>query len=115
VGLELEWEPLEALYRAKGLTPTLDPVASRIPLPLYRRGRQIGKATSTTWSPTLKKVVALASVGRDYSRPGTRIDVEWTVEARRSRTAATVVELPFFNPKRKTTVDVSSNLNGRLR
>jgi glycine cleavage system T protein (aminomethyltransferase) len=102
VGLELEWEPLEELYRAKGLTPTLDPAASREPVPLYVRGRQIGKATSTTWSPTLKKVLALASVDADHSGLGTKIDVEWTVEARRHRTAATVVELPFFNPKRKT-------------
>jgi len=69
---------------------------------VYARGRQIGKATSTTWSPTLKKVVALASVAADQSALGTRIDVEWTVEARRSRIAGTVVELPFFNPTRKT-------------
>jgi aminomethyltransferase len=102
VGLELEWEPLEELYRAKGLTPTLEPAASRVPIPLYARGRQIGKATSTTWSPTLKKVVALASVAADQSKLGTRIDVEWTVEARRGRTAGTVMELPFFNPMRKT-------------
>jgi aminomethyltransferase len=102
VGLDLQWEPLEELYRAKGLTPALDPSASRESVPLYVRGRQIGKATSTTWSPTLKKVLALASVDADHSELGTRIDVEWTVEARRSRTAATVVELPFFNPARKT-------------
>jgi aminomethyltransferase len=102
VGLELDWEPLEELYRAKGLTPTLEPSASRVPVPLYARGRQIGKATSTTWSPTLKKVVALASVAADQSKLGTMIDVEWTVEARRSRIAGTVVELPFFNPMRKT-------------
>ena len=102
VGVELDWEPLEELYRAKGLTPTLDSAASRDPVPLYVRGRQIGKATSTTWSPILKKVVALASLDAGHSEIGTRIDVEWTVEARRSRTSATVVELPFFNPARKT-------------
>jgi glycine cleavage system T protein (aminomethyltransferase) len=102
VGLELEWEPLEELYRAKGLTPALDPAASREAVPLYARGRQVGKATSTTWSPILKKVVALASVGADQGETGTKIEVEWTVEARRSRTPATVVELPFFNPPRKT-------------
>jgi aminomethyltransferase len=101
-GLELDWEPLEELYRAKGLTPTLEMAASRTPVPLYVRGRQVGKATSTTWSPILKKVVALGLVGADHSEPGTRIEVEWTVEARRSRTPATVVELPFFNPPRKT-------------
>jgi aminomethyltransferase len=104
VGLELDWEPLEELYLAKGLTPTLDTEASRVSVPLYARGRQIGKATSTTWSPILKKVVALASVEASRSEPGTGIDVEWTVETRRSRTAATVVELPFFNPARKTSV-----------
>jgi glycine cleavage system T protein (aminomethyltransferase) len=102
VGLELDWEPLEELYRRKGLTPTVEPAASREPLPLYARGRQVGKATSTTWSPTLKQVVALASVQADSSAPGTSIEIEWTVEARRHRIPATVVELPFFNPSRKT-------------
>jgi aminomethyltransferase len=102
VGLELDWEPLEKLYRAKGLTPAMETEASRVPVPLYARGRQVGKATSTTWSPILKNVVALASVDADHSDPGSRIDVEWTVEARRSPTPATVVELPFFNPPRKT-------------
>jgi aminomethyltransferase len=102
VGLELEWEPLEGLYRAKGLTPALEPAASRTALPVYTRGRQVGKATSTTWSPILKKVVALASVDAAQSAIGTRIEIEWTVEAQRSRTPATVVDLPFFNPIRKT-------------
>jgi len=107
VGLELEWEPLEELYRARGLTPTLEPAASRVPVPLYARGRQVGKATSTTWSPTLKKVVALASVAADQSATGTKLEVEWTVEAIRSRTPAMVVELPFFNPPRKTATAAS--------
>ena len=86
----------------KGLMPTLDPAASREHLPLYARGRQVGKATSTTWSPILKKVVALASVRADHSALGSKIEIEWTVEARRHRTPARVVELPFFDPSRKT-------------
>jgi aminomethyltransferase len=102
VGLELDWEPLEELYRKRGLTPAMETAASRVPVPLYVRGRQVGKATSTTWSPVLKQVVALASVDADHSEPGTRLGFEWTVEARRSRTPARVVELPFFNPPRKT-------------
>jgi aminomethyltransferase len=102
VGLQLDWEPLEELYREQGLTPMLDQTPSRVPVPLYKRGRQIGRATSTTWSPILKNVVALASVAAGHAEVGTSIEVEWTVEARRSRTPATVVELPFFNPPRKT-------------
>ena len=108
VGLELEWEPLEALYREKGLMPALDPAASREHLPLYARGRQIGKATSHTWSPILKNVIALGSVRAGHSAVGTRIEIEWTVEARRHRTPATVVEMPFFNPSRKTATVNSS-------
>ena len=82
--------------------PTLEQTASREPLPLYARGRQVGKATSTTWSPILKKVVSLASVDAGRSEHGTKLEFEWTVEGRRSRTPATVVELPFFSPPRKT-------------
>jgi aminomethyltransferase len=102
VGLKLEWEPLEELYRARGLTAALDTAPSRVAVPLYAGGRQIGKATSTAWSPTLKEVVALASVDAGRSDVGTAVEVEWTVEARRGRVPATVVELPFFNPARKT-------------
>ena len=102
VGLQLDWEPLQELYEAQGLTPAMEQTASRVPVPVYRRGRQVGKATSTTWSPILKQVIALASVGAEHSDVGTTLEVEWTVEARRSRTPAAVVELPFFNPERKT-------------
>jgi aminomethyltransferase len=109
VGMELEWEPLEQLYRERGLTPTFDAAASREAVPVYARGRQVGKATSTTWSPILKKVVSLASVDAGRSEDGTKLEFEWMVEGRRSRTPATVVELPFFNPPRKTaTVEPAS-------
>jgi aminomethyltransferase len=102
VGLELDWDPLEELYRAQGLTPMLDTAASRVPVPLYEGRRQVGKATSTAWSPILKNVIALASIDAAESEVGSGIEVEWTVEARRARVPATVVELPFFNPERKT-------------
>ena len=77
-------------------------VASRVPVPVYRGGRQVGKATSTTWSPVLKKLIALATVDAPHVAPGTRLDVEVTVEAVRHRVRADVVPTPFFNPPRKT-------------
>ena len=103
VGLILDWYDIEALYDAQGLPPAISPTTDRTHVPVFGTGgRQIGKATSTTWSPILKKVVALASVEAGHSETGTRIEVEWTVEARRSRVPATVAEMPFFNPPRKT-------------
>jgi aminomethyltransferase len=73
---------------------------------VYRNSRQVGKATSTTWSPLLKKMIALASVDTRYSRPGMTLQMEITIEARRRTVAAKVVQLPFFNPGRKTNTPV---------
>lgn len=101
VGLELDWDPVEALYAAQGLPPAMPSQAWREPVPVYAGGGQIGRATSGTWSPTLKRNIALASVPARWSEPGTRVGIEWTVEARRSTVPATVVALPFFDPPRK--------------
>jgi glycine cleavage system aminomethyltransferase T len=102
VGLELEWTAIERAYDAVRLPPTMPAAASRVAVPVYKNGNQIGRATSTTWSPTLKKLIALATVKRDFAKPGTKLDFEITVEAVRHRVPATVVKTPFFNPRRKT-------------
>jgi aminomethyltransferase len=62
----------------------------------------VGKATSTTWSPTLKKMIALASVANEHAATGTKLEMELTVEAVRHIAGAKIVPLPFFNPPRKT-------------
>lgn len=100
-GIEIHWAGIEALNAAYGLPPTVPAAAWRSPVPIYSEGRQIGRATSGTWSPILKKNIALASVEAPFARPGTRVKVEWTVEAHRRKAPATVVELPFFDPPRK--------------
>jgi aminomethyltransferase len=106
VGLEIDWNDVEKLFEAKGLAPQTPATASRVHVPVYKGREQVGKATSTTWSPTLKQLIALASVESRYAQPGTRLHVEMTVEAERSRCGATVRELPFFNPPRKTRTPV---------
>ena len=102
VGLEIDWSEVEALFDRAGMAPHVASTASRVAVPVFRGGRQVGKATSTTWSPTLKKMIALASVARQHSALGTTLHMEMTVEAVRSAVAAKVVPLPFFNPPRKT-------------
>ena len=106
VGLEINWNEVEALFDKLKMAPQVPSMASRAAVPVYRGGRQVGKATSTTWSPTLKKMIALASVNRESSRPGTSLSMEMTVEAVRHTVSARVVPLPFFNPLRKTAVPV---------
>jgi len=102
VGLEVDWIEVEELYKDVGLAPQAPSIASRLAVPVYRGRTQVGKATSTTWSPVLKKMVALGSVGAAQAEPGTSLEIEVTVEAVRHRVTACVVPLPFFNPPRKT-------------
>jgi aminomethyltransferase len=102
VGIDIDWNELEAIHERYGLTPTVPAAASRVAVPVYVGSRQTGKATSTTWSPTLKKYIALAEVKREHTPVGTRVEIEMTVEAVRHRVGAQVVPIPFFNPKRKT-------------
>ena len=102
VGLTIDWEQVEALYDKLQLPPQVPATASRTAVPVYRGGSQVGKATSTTWSPVLKKMIALATVERGSTEAGTRLEMEVTVEAVRHRVSATVTPTPFFNPARKT-------------
>ena len=106
VGLEIDWPEVERLYEDSGLPPAVSPIASRVAVPIFKDGTQVGKATSSTWSPTLKKMIALATVKRRYAKVSTQLQFEITVEAKRQRVRATVVKTPFFNPKRKTATPV---------
>ena len=102
VGLEVDWTEVEAIYEKLQLAPSIGATASRVAVPVYRHGRQVGRATSTTWSPTLKKMIALATVERPHFAESTQLQVEVTVEAVRHRVKARVVKTPFFDPRRKT-------------
>ncbi len=106
VGLGARLDGDRSALRKIGLTPSAPSQTSRVPVPVYSGDRQVGKATSTTWSPVLKKLIALASVETEHSKLGTRLQLEITIEAVREKAAATVVKMPFFNPARKTAVPV---------
>ena len=102
VGVTIEWPAVAALYEAVGLPPLAQATASRVAVPVFAAGRQIGRMTSSTWSPVLKQMIGLATVDAASSAVGTKLEVEHTVDAVRHRVPATVTATPFFNPKRKT-------------
>jgi aminomethyltransferase len=101
VGLDVSWDDVERLHDEVGLAPQLPATASRVAVPVYRDGLQVGKATSSTWSPTLKKMIALATIASDAAAPGTRLEMEFTVDHQRRQVGVGVVKLPFFDPPRK--------------
>jgi aminomethyltransferase len=102
VGIAVDWPDVERLYDAVGLPPLAQATASRVAVPVFAGSRQVGRMTSSTWSPVLKQMIGLATIETAFSGPGTRIEVEHTVDAVRHRVRATTVATPFFNPKRKT-------------
>jgi aminomethyltransferase len=108
VGLEVDLEVYEDLYTEAGLPPYFPLIAWRGGVPLCKDERQIGHATTGAWSPALKKYIALATVGKEYSAVGTRIEIEVTVNYKRKSADATVVKLPFFDPPRKRALFAST-------
>ena len=104
VGLELDWTEVEERYDKFGLSPAAPTQASRVHVPVYAGDKQVGKATTTAWSPVLKKLIALASIETAHSKIGNKLQMEITVESMRQKVTAKIVKIPFFNPERKTAV-----------
>ena len=65
--------------------------------PIEKDGKIIGKVTSAVYSPRLKKNIALAMIEINYSELGNELNVQ-THEGKYS---ATIVEKPFYDPKKK--------------
>ncbi len=101
VGVEVDWDSLERLYAEVGLATRVPGAPWRMSVPIYGDGEQVGYATSGSWSPLLKKYIALAHLRYPWATPGTAVEIEITVEHRRKRANARVVKKPFFDPPRK--------------
>ena len=102
VGLALDWDEFEALHAKHELPPEVCSAAWRSAVPVYgTRGEHVGQATSGTWSPMVKKNLALATVRASHAAVGTKLQMEVTVEYVRHTVTATVCKRPFFDPPRK--------------
>ena len=83
VGIFLDCEPLEApnttFWR------------------VIKDSKVVGKVTSAVYSPRLKKNIALAMISKNNSELGTKLDVEIFSK----KVKGTIVEKPFYDPKKK--------------
>ncbi len=102
VGVAVDWPAVEKLYEAVGLPPLAQATASRVAVPVFAGGKQVGRMTSSTWSPILKQMIGLATVNAACAAAGSKVEIEHTVDVVRHRVPATVVPTPFCNPARKT-------------
>ncbi len=101
MGLEIDWKGMEGLFADVGLPPQIPGMAMRGSLPVLVGNVQVGYASTSSWSPLLKKYVALAHLQKPYYEPGTRARMELTVEHHRQHAPARVVKLPFYEPEWK--------------
>ncbi|UCG26410.1 MAG: aminomethyltransferase family protein [Chloroflexota bacterium] len=100
-GLEIDWLELEHLFAEVDLPPMVAGQASREAVPVYDGRRQVGQATSRTFSPIQKRYIGLATLEREAADLGADLEIEVTVEYARRRCRARVVKTPFFDPARK--------------
>ncbi len=70
----------------------IDRGIAREGMTVYHDGKEIGRITSGTHSPTLKKAIAMAYVPIELSEPGTIVELE----VRGKMLKAGVVPLPFY-------------------
>jgi len=112
-GLDIDWVQIESLYAQHGLPPEIGSQAWRSSIPIYTgkdKKTQAGYATSGTWSPILKKNIALATIEKKYENLGAELQIEMTVEHKRYTVSAIVSKPQFFNPERKTSNPNSKKL-----
>jgi aminomethyltransferase len=98
VGLEVEWNGMERLFKDVGLPPQIPGMAVRGSLPVLSGNVQVGYVSTSTWSPLLKKYIALAHLQKPYYEVGTDVRMEVTVEHHRRHAPAKIVKLPFYEP-----------------
>ncbi len=101
MGLEIEWNGMASLFADVGLPPQIPGMAMRGSLPVFVGNVQVGYASTSTWSPLLKKYIALAHLQKPYYEAGTNVRMEVTVEHHRQHAPAKVVKLPFYEPEWK--------------
>lgn len=101
MGLEVNWEGMEKIFKESGLPPQIPGMAVRASLPILVGNAQVGYASTSSWSPLLKKYIALAHLQKPYYEVGTNVRMEITAEHQRRHAPAKVVKLPFYEPEWK--------------
>jgi aminomethyltransferase len=101
LGVEVDWDSLEAQYERYHLAPGVAGRPSRSAVPIYIGARQVGHMTSHTFSPLLKQYIGIGSIENEYAGTGSPVSVEVTVEYIRHRAEGKLVKTPFYNPPRK--------------
>ncbi len=105
VGLNVDWQQYEDLYRDAGIMPPKEDLYYETSLSLFGQKspqpKYVGYATSFLYSSLLRRPIAIAKVPPALARLGSEVQLEWTVLHRPEHLLARVASMPFFDPPRK--------------
>lgn len=103
VGVVVDWAGWNRVHRDAGLIPPKDEIPVEYESMLYdEAGERVGFATSLMYSPMLQRHIGIARVRPDFSAPGSRVQLEVTVNHSYVGVPTEVARMPLFNPERKT-------------
>lgn len=101
VGLQIDWRALVELHLDRGVPPNVSPRVRWETLPAYIGDVRIGRASSVTWGPSVRKLIGFGHLVREHAEFGRTISVEWPIEASDPALIdAEVVDLPFLAHRR---------------
>jgi aminomethyltransferase len=103
VGLVVDWEDWNRLYREAGLLPEKNEQPLGWESMLYDAdGNHSGYATAFTYSPVLQRHIGMARVRPAYSVTGSELHLETTINHHNTTVLARTARMPLYNPERKT-------------
>lgn len=101
-GLAIDWQAIVGAHVDLGVPPNVSPRVEWVAKPVRVGGREVGRASSITWGPTIRRLVGFGHLERAVAEPGTAVTVDWEVPGTGSTFAApaTVTTLPFLERRR---------------
>jgi aminomethyltransferase len=105
MGLVVDWDDYDRKYTEAGMVPPKDHTPVHEDMMVYDDDvTRVGYATSFMYSPVLQRHIALARLRPDMAKPGTKLNLEFTINHHYVQVGAHVTRTPFFTPDRKTSM-----------
>ena len=99
-GLVIDWSDLASVQEKKGLQPVCVPHPIWIPLDVTMHGKNIGRATSITWSPAIGNIAGFAFLDEKFAISGQNVTVEMPIGDEFCAVRGKVADIPFLKPLR---------------
>ncbi|HUA25000.1 MAG TPA: aminomethyltransferase family protein [Steroidobacteraceae bacterium] len=103
VGLAVAADQVAGLLQQQGRAPNVSPRVRWDAMPVRRNGIVVGRATSMTWSPELRRIIGFGCLSNEVDR-GSELQIDWSDEwsTPLGAVSAQVVDTPFVKLRRST-------------